>query len=65
MSPKERIAALEAECARLRIENESLKALIQGKADPPAGVVVREPRSAHAAEALVRHDGKWQGTVMK
>lgn len=56
MTPKDRIAALEAECARLRAENESLKAIIHGKAQRPAGVAQPEPRQPNAAEVSVRHD---------
>lgn len=56
MNPKDRIAALEAECARLRAENESLKAIIHGTALRPADVVQPEPRQPNAAEASVRHD---------
>jgi len=56
MTPKDRIAALEAECARLRAENESLKAIIHGKALRPAGVAQTELRQPNAAEVSVRHD---------
>jgi len=55
MSMKDRIAALEAECAALRAENEALRANIQGKA--PGNARVAPPQSRpHLADALVRHD---------
>jgi superfamily II DNA or RNA helicase len=56
MSPKDRIAALEAECARLRAENESLKAVIRGKASSSNSATPPEPPRPDPVEILVRHD---------
>jgi len=56
MSPKGRIAILEAECARLRAENESLKAIIQGKSSRIVRVAPPKLHSSDQAEAPVRHD---------
>lgn len=56
MTPNDRVALLEAECAKLRSENEGLRALIEGRE-------VREPRpvqsagiASSAADASVRQD---------
>lgn len=55
MTQRDRIATLEAECAKLRAENESLKAI---KASRPADVAPPEPRLPDAAEVLVRHESR-------
>lgn len=56
MSPKDRIAVPEAECARLRAENESLRAIIQGRASRNAVVTPPDTPRPDPADASVRHD---------
>ena len=56
MSPKDCIAALEAECAKLRSENESLKAIIQGRASRSAVVAPPGMPRPDSADVSVRHD---------
>lgn len=56
MSPKDRIAALEAECAKLRAENESLQAIIQGRVSRSAIVAPPDIRRPEPIDASVRHD---------
>lgn len=52
----DRIADLEAECARLRAENDALRSLAQRKPAGEASPVLREPPPLVATEAAVRHD---------
>ena len=51
MNPKDRIAALEAECAKLRAENESLRATLKAS------------KIVHAAPPEVREEQPEQGSV--
>ena len=52
MSQNDRLAALEAECARLRAENEALRAIVDGGKSRRAA----DTTQLHATEAPVRHD---------
>lgn len=56
MSPKDRIAALEAECAKLQAENEALKAVIRGRASKNAVVAPPNTSRIEPADAPVHHD---------
>ncbi len=52
----DRIAALEAECAKLRAENEALRAIVHGEKSGRAAEGRAETTQLHAAETSVRHD---------
>jgi hypothetical protein len=52
MTRNDRLTALEAECARLRAENETLRAIVHGEKSRCAA----ETRQLHAAQTSVRHD---------
>lgn len=56
MNSRDRIAALEAECARLRAENESLKALVQGRASKNVAVAPPDTSRIERADPPVRQD---------
>lgn len=55
MNQKDRIAALEAECAKLRAENESLRDVIQGRTFKNAVVAPPDTPRLDSADASVRH----------
>lgn len=50
-----RLAGLEAECAKLRAENETLRAIIHGNKSWRAAEGRAETRQLDAAETSVRH----------
>jgi len=52
----DRIAALEAECAKLRAENEALRAIVHGEKSGRTAGGRAETTQLHAAETSVRHD---------
>ena len=52
----DRIAALEAECAKLRAENETLRAIVHGDKSGLAAGGRTETKQLDAAETSVRHD---------
>jgi len=56
MTQDKRIAALEAECAKLRAENEALRAIIHGERSGRTAAGPVERTQLQAAEASVRHD---------
>ncbi|MCC7485340.1 MAG: DEAD/DEAH box helicase [Burkholderiales bacterium] len=56
MSQKDRIAALEAECAKLRAENALLRAAVQDRSGRPVDIVPPQPRPTKGADISVRHD---------
>ena len=52
----DRVAALDAECAKLRAENEALRAIVHGEKSGRAAEGRAETTQLHAAETSVRHD---------
>ena len=56
MNPKDRITALEAECAKLRAENKSLRAMIQARAPGKATAAIPEAPRLGPPDTSVHHN---------